>query len=236
MIDGNAWYAISIGSNFSRAYRRRAKNPSDITDEMFEMSKIKLYVDHSDSFMLLTIYNSLINSYQMFVEKVTESFGFRKESVRLPIYTKEIIYGKYNPAGGYDILNNLTPGSLVAIIYTTPLIMAAFVVVLERKDGIIERTFVSGATTMEVFLTHLVLLLIGLLVQVSLLMAVVSIIFKLQILGSIVEMFLILYLQGLCGVMIGLLISSTAKNEIVALVSYILFIIDYKQSSSNTSV
>lgn len=186
---------------------------------MFEASKIKMYVDHSDSFMLLTIYNSLIYSYQMFVEGVAESFGFHRETVRLPIYTKEVVYGKYFPGAGYDILNNLTPGALVAIIYTTPLIMAAFVVVLERKDGIMERTFVSGATSNEVFITHLVLLLLGLFIQVTLLMGVAFIVFELRLLGSLLEVFLMLYLQGLVGVMIGLLISSAAKNEVIALVS-----------------
>src|SRR5699024_10943020 len=152
----------------------RAKNPSNLSPKTFEASKIKLYVDHSDSYMLLTLHNSLVHSYQLFVETVAESFGFAKETVRLPIYTEEIVYGPYDPAktSGYYFLNNLSPVSLVAIIYTAPLILSAFVVVLERKGGVIERTFVSGATSMEVFLTHLFTLVTGLVIQVALVLAV----------------------------------------------------------------
>lgn len=217
VIDGKAWYAISIGRNFSKAYRRRAKNPSDLSEDMFEFSKIKLYVDHSDSFMLLTIRNSILNSYQKFVETITESFGFHKETVRLPIYTKEIVYGFFNPGEGYDIMANLCGGSLVAIIYTIPLIMSAFLVVLERKGGIIERTFVSGATSAEVFATHLATMMVALLIQAALLMAVAVIIFELDILGSHTEMFILIYLQGLVGIFTGLIISSISPNEVVAL-------------------
>lgn len=151
VVDGSAWYAVSLGSNFTRAYQRRAKNPSDLSTSSFEASKIKLYVDHSDAYMLLTIYNSLIHSYQHFVEQLAESFGFNKETVRLPIFLTEVVYGPYDPQkhSGYDFLNNLTPGALVAIIYTAPLIVSAFVVLSERKGGMIERTFVSGATSSE---------------------------------------------------------------------------------------
>lgn len=221
VVDGTAWYAVAIGSNFTRAYQRRARNPSELSQASFEASKIKLYVDHSDSYMLLTIYNSLIHSYQTFVEDVAESFGFHKATVRLPIYLTEIVYGPYDPTkhSGYDFLNNLTPGSLVAIIYTAPLILSAFLVVLERKGGIIERTFVSGATAMEVFLTHLIILVFGLLVQVSLVLAVAHLIFELQIQGPLIEVWIMLYLCGLCGVLIGMLISSISPNETVALVS-----------------
>lgn len=190
---------------------------------MFEFSKIKLYVDHSDSFMLLTIRNSILNSYQKFVETITESFGFHKETVRLPIYTKEIVYGFFNPGEGYDIMANLCGGSLVAIIYTIPLIMSAFLVVLERKGGIIERTFVSGATSAEVFATHLATMMVALLIQAALLMAVAVIIFELDILGSHTEMFILIYLQGLVGIFTGLIISSISPNEVVALVSEIIF-------------
>ncbi len=169
----------------------------------------------------MTIYNSLIHSYQQFVESVAESFGFHKETVRLPIYLTEVVHGPYDPAkhSGYDFLNNLTPGSLVAIIYTAPLILSSFLVVLERKGGIIERTFVSGAKSIEVFLTHLLILVIGLVVQVSLVLAVAHLIFELQIQGPFIEVFVMLYLCGLCGVLIGMLISSISPNETVALVS-----------------
>ena len=189
---------------------------------MYESSKIKLYVDHSDNFMLLTIYNSLLNSYLKFVDKVAQSFGYNREAVRLPIDIREIVYGKYVPGEGYDILNNLTPGSLVAIIYTTPLIMSAFVVVLERKGSIIERTFVSGATSSEVFITHLVIMMAALFIQDILLMVTAFVIFELPVLGSLAEVFTLLYMQGLCGILIGLLLSSLSKTEVISFVSFCL--------------
>lgn len=221
VIEGRAWYGISIDNNFTKAYRRRAKNPADLSDEDFQSSKIKLFVDTSDNLLHEEIFNSLMFSYQMFVENVAESFGFNRESVKLPIDFKEIVHGHFDQRAGYDILTNLAPGAMIAIIYTTPLIMAAFVIVLERKGNLIERTFVSGATSVEVFMTHLITMMIILIFQVALLMIVTFVIFELNVKGSLVEVFIIIYMQGLCGIFIGLLISSISKNEIVALVSYI---------------
>lgn len=220
MIDGYSWYAIVIDSNFTKAYRRRAKNPGDLEDEDFEMSKIKLYADTTDSFIQMAIHQSLLESYQLFVENIAESFHFNKAAVRLPVTIEELFHGNSSSiTEGFDLLNNLAPSVIVAIIYTTPLILGAFLVVMERKGDILERTFVSGATFLEVILSHMVTMMVILIAQVILLMLVVFLIFNIKLHGSALETFVLIYLCGLCGCFIGLLLSCISKNPIVALVS-----------------
>lgn len=225
VIDGKSWIAIEMSDQFSTAYRRRAKNPSDLSETDFNNSKIKLYPDQTDNFIHNVIDNSLLNSYQKFVEGVASSFGYNPSTVRLPVLVKGIIYGHLDLENGYVLLDNLIAGSLVAIIYTTPLLMSGMVLVMERKDNIIERTFVNGATSIEVFLTHLITLMFSLIVQVIILLFVSVIVFDVTVLGSLFEAYLMLYLQGLTGIFIGLFISAISKNEIVALVSFYLLII-----------
>ncbi|OTF82848.1 ABC transporter sub-family A-like protein, partial [Euroglyphus maynei] len=225
VIDGKSWVAVEMTDKFSAAYRRRAKNPSDLNEEDFNNSKIKLYPDQTDNFIHNVIENSLMNSYQKFVESVANSFGYNPSTVRIPVVVQEIIHGELNLESGYILLENLIAGSLVAIIYTTPLLMSAMVLVMERKDNIIERTFVNGATSIEVFLTHLITLMFSLILQVIILLFVSVIVFDVEILGPLTEVYLMLYLQGLTGIFIGLLISAISKNEIVALVSFFLNLI-----------
>ncbi|XP_075591948.1 ABC transporter G family member 23 isoform X2 [Dermatophagoides farinae] len=216
VINGKAWLAIEMSDRFSAAYRRRAKNPSDLSEQDFNNSKIKLYPDQTDNFIHNVIDNSLMNSYQKFVENIAESFGYNPSTVRIPVMVQEVVHGKLDLENGYVLLDNLIAGSLVAIIYTTPLLMSGMVLVMERKDNIIERTFVNGATSIEVFLTHLITLMLSLIIQVIILLFVAIIVFDVSVLGPLSEVYLMLYLQGLTGIFIGLLISAISKNEIVA--------------------
>lgn len=216
MIEGKSWSAVTLSTNFTKAYRRRAKNPTDLSEEDFRNSKIQLYMDTSDALIHKMVFESLLDTYQSFVENVAESFGFNRASVRMPIYTHEVVYGRLQ--AGFDIMTDLSSGAMIAIIYTTPLIMAAFVLVLERKNNLLERTFVSGATSVEVFLTHLSLMMLVLTIQVALLMLVTFSFYNLVHNGSLYEVYILIYLQGVCGLFFGFFISSVSKNEMVAVV------------------
>lgn len=219
MKDGRAWYALSMGANFTRAYKKRAGRPSDLEDDVFEQSKIKMFADTTDGFIGMTVHNSLLNSYNMFVEQVAESFHYNPASVRMPVKIEQLVYGRFDFNAGYDVINNLSPSCVVAIIYTTPLILAAMLIVLERKGGTIERTIVSGATSLEILLSHLLSMMVILVFQVALLMIVTFMIFEIRLLGSALETFLLIYLCGLVGMLIGLLISCISPNPTVAIVS-----------------
>ncbi|UXI22939.1 coenzyme Q-binding protein COQ10-like protein [Sarcoptes scabiei] len=218
VIDGKSTLALEMGKNFSTAYRRRAKNPSDLSEIDFENSKIKLYLDTTDNFIYRIADGSLKLSFQSFVERVASSFGYNPSTVQIPMVIKEIVHGtfKYND---HDLLNNLVPGSMVAIIYSIPLLMSSMVIVMERKDQVIERTFVNGATSLEVFITHLISLMLPLVIQTFTLLFLALVVFETYNSGSLIESFIMLYLQGFFGILIGLLISAISKNEIVSLLA-----------------
>lgn len=201
--------------NFSQAYRKRAKNPTELTELDYNNSKIMLFTDQTDNFIYDTVQIELKEAYQRFVANVAESFGYNPATVQLPVIVENPVYGSMEKS----LFGFLIPGAMTAIIYTTPLLLGAMVIVMERKDQIIERTFVNGATSVELFLSHLITMLLSLIIQVIVLMLVPIYIFHLKILGSYVQTFLLLYLQGCFGILIGLLISSIAKNEMTALVS-----------------
>lgn len=201
--------------NFSQAYRKRAKNPIELTDLDYNNSKILLFTDQTDNFNYDAVQVELNAAYHRFVANVAESFGYNPATVQLPVVVQKPIYGSLTKS----LFSALMPGAMTAIIYTTPLLLGAMVIVIERKDQIIERTFVNGATSIELFLSHLITMLLSLIIQVIILMLVPIYIFHLTIHGSYILTFFLLYLQGCFGILLGLLISSIAKNEMTALVN-----------------
>ncbi|CAG2162880.1 unnamed protein product [Oppiella nova] len=210
---GKAWYAISMSDNFSDAFDIRATDAEHMTDEDIEESKIKLYPDHSDNFIQQFIYQSLFESYHQFLSTYITSIDLNPATVSLPIATQEPIYGTIE----YSLINSIAPGAIVAIIYTTPLLLASFLIVLERKDGLLERSFVSGVRSFEVLISHMFTLIPALLVQVSLLMFVAFIVFEVKLMGQASEVFWLMFLQGTNGIILGLLVSAVAPNEVAAL-------------------
>jgi hypothetical protein len=202
--------------NFSEAYSSRAENPNELYDEDIENSKIKLYADHSDSFIQQYLYQSILDSYQEFIENYVSSIGYNPETVSLPLKVQPPVYGEVK----HSLINTLAPGAIVAIIYSTPLLLASFLIVLERKDGLLERSFVAGVRSFEVLISHLIILLIALLIQVGLLMFVAFVLFGVELKGPLPEAFALIFLQGLQGITFGLFVSAFANNEIMALVCY----------------
>ncbi|CAG2109411.1 unnamed protein product [Medioppia subpectinata] len=163
-----------------------------MTDEDIEDSKIALYPDHSDSFIQQFIYQSLFESYHKFLATYITSIGLNPATVSLPIATQEPIYGTIE----YSLINSIAPGAIVAIIYSTPLLLASFLIVLEKKDGLLERSFVSGVRSFEVLISHMFILILALLVQVGLLMFVAFIVFDVKLMGNASEVFWLMFLQG----------------------------------------
>lgn len=210
-----------MSANFSEAFDMRLNDPINMDQDDIDESKIKLYPDNSDSFIQQFIYQSLFESYHKFLEKYVISLGENPSSVSLPVDIQKPVYGLIE----YSLINSIAPGAIVAIIYSTPLLLASFLIVLERKDGLLERSFVSGVRSFEVLISHMFTLILALIVQVSLLMFVAFVIFNVKLMGPVPEVFWLIFLQGLIGIILGLLVSAISPNEVAALVSYfILFI------------
>ncbi len=232
VIKGKAWYTITMSQNFSEAYSARAENPSELYDEDVENSKIKLYADHSDSFIQQYLYQSILDSYQAFIENYVSSIGYNPATVSLPLKIETPIYGEVK----HSLINTLAPGAMVAIIYSTPLLLASFLIVLERKDGLLERSFVAGVRSFEILISHIVILLIALFIQVALLMFVAFFLFGVELKGPLAETFSLMFLQGLQGITFGLLVSALANNEIMALVCYCIFLYKFLINFSHNKI
>lgn len=209
-----------MSENFSDAFYIRATEPNELTEEDIEDSKIKLYPDNSDSFMYQFFDHAFYESYHKFLTKVVASVGFNPASVSRPVQVESPVYGRLE----HSLINTIAPGSIVAIIYSTPLLLAAFLIVLERKDGLLERSFVSGVRSFELLIAHMCTLMMALAIQVALLMFVAFVLFEVRLEGSVSEVFWLIYLQGMIGIILGLLVSAVSPNETAALVCLCLIL------------
>lgn len=102
-------------------------------------------------------------------------------------------------------------------IFFAAMALTAITLVLERKDGIFERTLVAGVKTFEFIISQISTQLLVLAVQVLLSIITMLYIIDIDNQGSVLIIYLITLIQGMCGMALGLVVSAFSKNESQAL-------------------
>jgi ABC-2 type transport system permease protein len=217
VVKGKSWYAISFEKNFSESFRIRVLEPEVLTDEELEYSNIKLYADMSNAFAGLHIYEYLLVSFRKFLEKFSATLGFSPIAFSIPVLVEEPVYGKNE----WLFYESLAPGILVGAFHALPMIFAAFSIVVERRDGHIDRAFVAGIKPFEILLTHIITIFIAIISSVLLSMLVAFVIFDIPLKGPVIDVFGLLVMQSLEGMSFGLFISFVVPDVVFASVSYL---------------
>ena len=136
----------------------------------------------------------------------------------------------------------MAPGIILTIVHSMALGYSAMIIIMERNEGLLDRTWVAGVTPGEFALAHFLVSLV-----VNLLQVIVTLVFMIAVFqvsspkfkfsqmanfyrikssfyekikslqvpaeGSMVWIFLLTMLQGICGTTIGLIISAVCKTQ-----------------------
>lgn len=100
------------------------------------------------------------------------------------------------------------------------MVIGSLLIVMDRKDGYQERAFVAGVKPLEILSGHMLTCFVAVLSQVFLTLMLSFVILELDNEGSLLEIFILIFLQGIQGLSIGLVISTICVNEIFASVSF----------------
>ncbi len=217
VVKGKSWFAISFEKNFSESFRIRVLEPNVLTDEELEYSNIKLYADMSNAFAGLHIYEYLLASFRRFLEKFSTTLGFSPLAFSIPVLVEEPVYGKNE----WLFYESLAPGMLVGTFHALPMVFAAFLIVVERRDGHIDRAFVAGIKPFEILLTHIITVFTAIISSVLFSMFVAFVIFDMPLKGPVIDVFGLLVMKGLEGMSFGLFISFVVPDVVFASVSYL---------------
>ncbi|XP_045554502.1 LOW QUALITY PROTEIN: ABC transporter G family member 20 [Salmo salar] len=128
---------------------------------------------------------------------------------RFSFQFEEPIYGSMNS----DFTTFVTPGAVLSITFYLAVGLTALSFVIERKEGLMERCWVSGVSSMETVLAYLISQLIIISVQIVLLLILMLLVFKIPNEGSLVLVISLIVLQGITGTSFGLVISSAIDDE-----------------------
>lgn len=109
------------------------------------------------------------------------------------------VYGSVDP----QFRDFMAPGVILSIIFILACGLTALTLVIERKEGQMERTQVAGVNQIQIMAGQCILQFFVVCVQITLLMIFAFLVFRITIVGNIGLAILIILLQGISGMSYG---------------------------------
>lgn len=207
---GETWGAIHIPDRYTNALLQRLTNPGDVTNETMADGTIKIYPDLTNLHLALAMENTFREAFIKFVKYQLNIMGYEPEVAELPIRVEKPVYGTMK-RNGY--LEFMAPGVVISITYVMATGLTALAFILEKRDGLLERSLVSGVTTSQILLAHASVQVIVMTIQISLVLAFTFFVFEIPSNGPFFWVVLLILLQGCTGMGFGLLVSAVCDEE-----------------------
>ncbi|KAJ7987454.1 hypothetical protein DPEC_G00326660 [Dallia pectoralis] len=203
--NGEYWGVIEFGPNFTSSLTKRMLL-RQVSKETVDAGSVHVWLDLTNRQIALMLQKKMEDAFQDFVRHKT---GTKSYLVSLPLKFEEPIYGSLNS----DFTTFVTPGAVLSITFYLAVGLTALSFVIERKEGLMDRCWVAGVSSMETVLAYLISQLIIISVQIFLLLLIMLLVFKIPNEGNLVLVIALIVLQGVTGTSFGLVISSAIDDE-----------------------
>ncbi|XP_058255596.1 ABC transporter G family member 23 isoform X1 [Hemibagrus wyckioides] len=203
--NGEYWGVIEFGENFTTYLTKRMFQPR-VSREVVEGGSVHVWLDLTNRQIGIMLQKKLHEAFQAFVDS---KMGSQAYLVSVPVKFEEPIFGSQNTT----FTTFVTPGAVLSITFYLAVGLTALSFVLERKEGLLDRCWVAGVSSLETMLAHLFSQLLVISVQITLLLLFILLVFKIPNEGSLVLVICLIVLQGVTGISFGLVISSAIDDE-----------------------
>jgi len=208
--NGSMWGVLHIPENFTLALIKRMTLGEDVDDKIIEESTIKVYPDLTNQQISYTMERSFKDAFQVFAKKALETYGRNPQLAEFPLAMGEPVYGELKHQG---YLEYMCPGVIVSISYIMATGLTALAFILERRDGLFERSLVAGVDTLQVLVAHALTQIIVVVVQIVFVLVFTFLVFEVPSRGPFIWVVLLLLLQGTTGMAFGLVVSACCHEE-----------------------
>lgn len=212
---GKNWGVIHIPENFTLSIHKRfAGLEGEIDDITLENSTIKVYPDMTNQPIGHAMEVAFRRAYNDLSKQTFEFLGLNPALSDPPIRMESAIYGKIDMQ---NYLQYMSPGVLISISYIMATGLTSLAFITERRDGLYDRTLAAGVDHVQMLISHSIVQLVVMIVQISLVVFFTFVIYKVPTNGPFIWVFILLLLQGLAGMSFGLMVSAICREENTAI-------------------
>ncbi|GIY27979.1 ABC transporter G family member 20 [Caerostris extrusa] len=210
---GENWGVIYIHSRFTTSMMDRYLEGLMASNETIYNSTIRMYLDMTNQQITATIYTTIMDGFLKFSRETLSQFNWNPEMASPPVLLEEPIYGEIDP----NFTEFMAPGMILGITYIMAVGLSSMSVIIEKKEGLLDRSWIAGVRSWEVMFSILFTLFIVMLVQVALVLVFTFQAFSIPYRGPLVWVIISVLLVGLEGMAYGLFISSIVNDENIAM-------------------
>ncbi|XKL61964.1 hypothetical protein PGB90_001797 [Kerria lacca] len=206
---GDAWGVIYFTENFTDALVARMVLGKDADNETLDQSDVRVWLDMSNQQIGLMLNRDLQLSYRTFAQELLEQCSQNPKLADIPIQFKEPIYGSEDPS----FTDFVAPGVILTIVFFLAVALTSSALIVERTEGLLDRSWVAGVTPFEVLFSHVITQFVVMCGQTALVLIFMIVVFQVECRGDINLVIILTILQGLCGMCFGFVISACCELE-----------------------
>ncbi|XP_055681093.1 ABC transporter G family member 23 isoform X1 [Lutzomyia longipalpis] len=206
---GDAWGVLYFTDNFTDALVARITLGRDADDETLDQSEIRVWLDMSNQQIGIMLNRDLQLAYKDFAQDLLKTCGNNPKLGDVPIQFKEPIYGSNDPS----FTDFVAPGVILTIVFFLAVALTSSALIIERTEGLLDRSWVAGVTPTEILFSHVVTQFAVMCGQTALVLIFMILVFDVTCNGDIFWVIVLTLLQGLCGMCFGFVISAICELE-----------------------
>lgn len=207
---GDVWGVMHIPQYFSLNLQKRIIFGDQVDDRTVNESMVRFYPDLTNQQISYTMEKEFKRAFKIFSNETLFILGRSPELAGFPLELGKPVYGDLEKNGFSEFL---MPGLMICLTSVMATGLTALTFILERKEGLYERSLISGVKHSQIFLSHSLTQAWIMVIQASLVMAVVFCALDVPIRGAFGWAVLLVILQGFAGMAFGFLISSVCYEE-----------------------
>lgn len=207
---GHVFGIMYINSNFSDAMECRFLDGVFADGTAVNNSLISISLDMTNKHAAFTINAELLFAFQNFTRNALKHYGQNSKAGSMPIkFEEKQVYGSLELS--FDRF--LLPGFMLCATFFMAMGMTAVALITERYSGSLERSVISGGLVIEWMIGHVLAQCTLMIAQIFFMFVMTFLIFGFNCEGSYVLVALLCACQGVCGMNLGLLLSSICNSE-----------------------
>ncbi|CAL7937625.1 unnamed protein product [Xylocopa violacea] len=206
---GWAWGALMFPSNYSDSLLTRFEEGKNVEEWDADAANIEIVMDMSNQQIGQLLRKDFYRSYQDFIRNVSVSCNYSQKVSDIPLHFETPIYGPLDP----NFTDFAAPGVILTIIFFLSIALTSGALLLERNEGLLERSLVSGVTGTEILFAQVTTQFVVVLGQTTMVLIFAFAVFKVTCEGDIGWIVILVVLTGLCGMCFGFCIACICDDE-----------------------
>ncbi|XP_054276021.1 ABC transporter G family member 23-like [Macrosteles quadrilineatus] len=208
----DAWGLMHFSGNYTTSLMERVNFTRDASNLSIDLSEVNFWMDMSNQYIGNLLKRDLLFGFISFLKEVFEDCGWPKQVADIPIAFQDAVYGSNTPS-----FQHFTAPALVNLFeFYLPMMFTVGAILMEKMQGLMERSLVAGMTIREMLITHVIVQFAVLSVQTLLMLVVCFVIFDNPMVGSLALLLLLLFVIGMSGMCYGFMVAVFCDSDMAA--------------------